>query len=92
MIQKLLASVVVIYQYMVVPIPPLPGQEIILKYVDPVGKVTYRPVKTDADGCFDDFLASITGGTWQVSAEYPGGKCEAPQVEGPVTVCWCHNS
>lgn len=70
--------------------PPMPGQEIILKYVEPLGNVTYRTVKTDANGCFEDFFVSVTGGTWQVSAEYPGGKCEAPEVEGPITVCWCH--
>lgn len=71
--------------------PPIPGQEIILKYVDPLGNVTYRTVKTDQNGCFEDFFVSVTGGTWQVSAEYPGGKCEAPKVEGPITVCWCHD-
>ena len=32
---------------------------------------------------------SVTGGTWQVTAEYPGGRCEAPATEGPVTACWC---
>lgn len=69
--------------------PPIAGQEIILKYVDPLGNVIYRTVKTDENGCFEDFFASVTGGTWQVSAEYPGGKCEAPKVEGPLTVCWC---
>src|SRR5690606_31944544 len=53
---------------------PLAGQEIILKYVDPMGKVIYRTVKTDENGCFEDFFASINGGNWQVSAEYPGGK------------------
>ena len=71
--------------------PPMPGQEIILKYVDPLGNVTYRTVKTDQNGCFEDFFVSVTGGTWQVSAEYPGGRCEAPEVEGPITVCWCHD-
>lgn len=70
--------------------PPIPGQEIILKYVDPLGNITYRTVKTDENGCFEDFFVSVTGGTWQVSAEYPGGECEAPVVEGPTTVCWCH--
>jgi hypothetical protein len=64
--------------------PPIAGQEVILKYVDPLGNVTYRTVKTDEHGCFEDFFVSVTGGTWQVSAEYPGGKCEAPEVEGPL--------
>ena len=75
--------------------PRLPGTaqagvEVILHYVDPLGNVTYRTVKTDGNGCFEDFFVSVTGGTWQVSAEYPGGKCEAPVTEGPITVCWCH--
>jgi hypothetical protein len=70
--------------------PPLAGQEIILKYVDPIGNVTYRTVKTDENGCFDDFFVSVMGGTWQVSAEYPGGECNAPVVSGPFTVCWCY--
>jgi hypothetical protein len=69
--------------------PPQPNQEIILKYVDPLGNVTFHTVTTDANGCYEDFVASVTGGTWQVSVEYPGGRCEAPATEGPVTVCWC---
>jgi hypothetical protein len=71
--------------------PPVAGQEIILEYVDPLGNVTYRTVKTDENGCFEDFFVSVSGGTWQVSAEYPGGECEAPVVEGPITVCWCRD-
>ena len=59
--------------------------------MDPLGHVTYRTVKTDGNGCFDDIFVSVTGGTWQVTAEYPGGKCEAPVVEGPIAVCWCHD-
>lgn len=70
--------------------PPLAGVEVVLKYVDPTGQVTYRTVKTDENGCFDDFFVSVTGGTWQVTAEYRGGRCEAPVTEGPVTACWCH--
>jgi hypothetical protein len=71
--------------------PGIPAQEIILKYTDPLGNVFYRTVITDANGCFEDFFVSVDGGTWQVSAEYPGGKCEAPVVAGPITICWCHN-
>jgi hypothetical protein len=69
--------------------PPQPNQEIILKYVDPLGNVTFHTVTTDANGCYEDFMASVTGGTWQVTAEYPGGRCEAPGTSRPVTVCWC---
>jgi hypothetical protein len=71
-------------------IPPQPNQEIVVKYVDPLGNVTFHTVKTDANGCFEDFMVSVTGGTWQVTAEYPGGRCEAPETAGPITVCWCH--
>jgi hypothetical protein len=71
-------------------IPPQPNQEIIIKYVDPLGNVTFHKVKTDANGCFEDFMVSVTGGTWQVTAEYPGSRCEAPGSVGPITVCWCH--
>jgi hypothetical protein len=70
--------------------PPQRHQQIILKYIDPLGNVTFHTVTTDANGCYEDFFVSVTGGTWQVTAEYPGGKCEAPGREGPVTVCWCH--
>lgn len=69
--------------------PPMAGVEVILKYVDATGAVTYRTVKTDENGCFDDFFVSVTGGTWQVTAEFRGERCEAPVVEGPLTVCWC---
>jgi hypothetical protein len=69
--------------------PPVAGQEIIVKYVDPLGQVTYHTVTTDQNGCFEDIFASATVGTWQVSAEYPGGKCEGPTETRPVTVCWC---
>jgi subtilase family protein/CARDB protein len=71
-------------------IPPQPNQQIILKYVDPLGNVTFHTVTTDANGCYEDLFVSVTGGTWQVTAEYPGGRCEAPEQTGPVAVCWCH--
>jgi hypothetical protein len=70
--------------------PPAVGQEVIVKYVDPLGQVVYHTIITDANGCFEDILRSVVGGTWQVSAEYPGGKCEGPAETRPVTVCWCH--
>ncbi|HEX9277466.1 MAG TPA: S8 family serine peptidase [Casimicrobiaceae bacterium] len=70
--------------------PPQPNQQITLKYVDPLGNVTYHQVTTDANGCYEDIFVSVVGGTWQVTAEYPGGRCEAPGTSRPVTVCWCH--
>jgi hypothetical protein len=69
--------------------PPVAGVEVILKYVDPFGNVTYRTVLTDADGCFEDVFVSATPGTWQVDAEYPGDKCQGPDRARPVIVCWC---
>lgn len=71
--------------------PPQAGVEVILRYVDPLGVVTYRTVITDANGCFEDFMVSVVGGTWQVSAEYPGGQCESPAEQDPITVCWCND-
>jgi hypothetical protein len=69
--------------------PPVAGVEIILKYVDPLGNVTYHTVLTDANGCYEDFMVSTTPGNWQVEAEYPGSKCDAPGHSRPVVVCWC---
>jgi hypothetical protein len=69
--------------------PPVAGVEAILKYLDPLGKVTYRTVTTDSNGCLEDFMVSTVGGTWQASAEFPGSKCEGPVVSDPVTVCAC---
>jgi len=69
--------------------PPIAGVEVILKYVDPFGNVTYRTVVTDANGCFEDFMVSATPGTWQVEAEFPGDKCNGPDRSRPVSVCWC---
>ena len=69
--------------------PPVAGVEIILKYIDPLGNVTYHTVITDANGCYEDFMVSTTPGNWQVEAEYPGGKCEGPGHSRPVIVCWC---
>lgn len=71
--------------------PPQAGVEVILRFVDPLGNVTYRTVVTDANGCFEDFMVSATPGTWQVDAEYPGDKCEGPDRTRPVTVCWCRD-
>jgi M6 family metalloprotease-like protein len=69
--------------------PPQPNQEIIVKFIDPLGNPVYHTVMTDENGCFEDMLVTVTDGTWQVEAEYPGDKCQAPV--GPVreTVCRC---
>ena len=69
--------------------PPQAGVEVILKYVDPLGNVTYRSVVTDENGCFEDFMVDTGAGNWRVEAEYPGGECEGPARPRPVIVCWC---
>jgi hypothetical protein len=69
--------------------PPQAGVEVILKYVDPSGNVTYRTAVTDEDGCFEDLMVDAGSGTWHVEADYPGGKCEAPTRPRPAIVCWC---
>lgn len=55
--------------------PPLANQEIIVKFTDPYGNVEYHTVKTDEDGCFEDFMVTVDEGVWQVEAEYEGGDC-----------------
>jgi hypothetical protein len=69
--------------------PPVAGVEVILRYVDPLGNIVYHTAVTDANGCYEDFMVSTTGGTWQVDAEYPGGDCDGPSRTPPVTVCKC---
>ncbi|SDK02250.1 M6 family metalloprotease domain-containing protein [Catalinimonas alkaloidigena] len=70
-------------------IPPLPNQEIIVKFTDPAGNVVYHTVKTDENGCYEDFLVTAEDGIWQVEVEYEGGKCEGPATGGPRFVCMC---
>jgi len=69
--------------------PPLPNQEIIVKYTDPHGNPVYHVVKTDANGCWEDFLVTVEEGVWQVEAEYEGDKCQGPTSTKPEQLCWC---
>lgn len=69
--------------------PPLPGQEIIVKFTDPLGNPVFHTVVTNEYGCFEDFLVTVTGGNWKVTAEYEGGECEGSITAGPETICWC---
>ncbi|MDJ0823536.1 MAG: S8 family serine peptidase, partial [Paracoccaceae bacterium] len=39
--------------------PPLPNQEVIVRYDPPVGDPVYRTVKTDGNGCYEDFYLSV---------------------------------
>jgi M6 family metalloprotease-like protein len=69
--------------------PPLPHQEIIVKFTDPAGNVEYHTVMTDEFGCYEDFVVTADEGIWQVEVEYEGGKCEGPVSAGPSSVCFC---
>lgn len=69
--------------------PPIPGQEIVLKYVSYEGKVTYRTVQTDANGCYEDLMVTVPENERQtVYVEFPGAKCHAPAAAAPVTAIW----
>ena len=65
--------------------PPLPNQEIVLEYTDPLGNPVYHTVTTDEHGCFEDFLVDAQGGIWQVDAEFPGNECVGP-IDPPAEV------
>ncbi len=69
--------------------PPAPHQEIIVKFVRPDGTPEYHTVKTDENGCFEDFIVTAEDGSWGVEAEYPGDKCQAPVRTGIKIVCRC---
>lgn len=70
--------------------PQLPNQEIVIKYVPPVGDPVYRTVNTDASGCYEDFFLTVDDGNWQVSVEYPGDNCNGRATPPPKVVCLCH--
>ncbi|MCP4380877.1 MAG: S8 family serine peptidase [Hyphomicrobiales bacterium] len=63
--------------------PALPDQEIIVRFTGPDGDVEYQTVLTDEHGCFEAFMVTIDEGIWQVDAEYPGGRCDAPATSRP---------
>jgi hypothetical protein len=69
--------------------PPLPNQEIIVKFTHPNGDVEYHTVVTDENGCFEDFMIALDDGIWQVDVEYEGGDCEGPVQVGPRFICLC---
>ncbi|RDD61900.1 S8 family serine peptidase [Ferruginivarius sediminum] len=69
--------------------PPAKNQEIVVKYEPPVGDPVYRTVKTDANGCYEDFFLTVDEGNWKVSAEYPGDNCNGSVTVPPRVVCLC---
>lgn len=60
--------------------PPRSFEEIIVRYEDPAGNPVYRTVTTDAAGCYSDFYTTGEGGTWEVTAEYPGNDCSGSSM------------
>jgi hypothetical protein len=64
-------------------IPPMPNQQIIVKFVDPDGNPVYHTVTTDSLGCYEDFLVTVKDGNWKVEAEYVGDKCQGPAQTPP---------
>ncbi len=67
--------------------PVLANEDIVVRYQGPDGKPIYHTVRTNANGCYEDFNSTVEGGQWQVTAEFPGTKCNGPAAsEGVVTV------
>jgi M6 family metalloprotease-like protein len=71
--------------------PPQPNQHITLQYTGPDGKPVFHEVVTDANGCYEDYLATVTGGDWTVVATFPGGDCDGPATSSVSPTCWCPN-
>ena len=69
--------------------PPVPNQEIVVRFVDPYGNPVYQTVVTDENGCFEALMVTAEEGNWEVTAEYGGDKCQAPTRGGPTVVCLC---
>ncbi|MEK6373548.1 MAG: hypothetical protein AABO58_12720 [Acidobacteriota bacterium] len=64
--------------------PVQANTEIVIRYLDPDGKPVYHTVKTDANGCFDDFFVATSGGAWDVVANLPAGNCLSPINVGEI--------
>jgi M6 family metalloprotease-like protein len=69
--------------------PPLPFQEIIVKFTRPDGAAEYHTVVTDENGCYEDFMVTAEDGNWSVQAEYPGDKCQGPVTTDTEVACGC---
>ncbi len=70
--------------------PRIPFQEVIVRYDPPVGDPVYRTVKTDANGCYEDFNLTLDDGNWTVNAEYPGDECNGSATTPTRVVCLCN--
>jgi hypothetical protein len=58
--------------------PVQANAEVVVRYRDAAGKPEYRVVKTDANGCFEDFQILTAGGNWTVTALIEGSPCLVP--------------
>ncbi len=71
--------------------PPMPNQEVIVRYDPPTGDPVYRTVKTDANGCYEDMYLTVDEGNWTVNAEFPGDECNGSSSTPTRVVCLCHD-
>lgn len=60
--------------------PRQPNAEVVVRYLDPAGQPVYRTVRTDANGCYEDFFATAEGGDWTIGASIAQQGCLAPAV------------
>lgn len=58
--------------------PPQPNQTIWVRYVSASGETVWHQVTTDANGCFDDFLATGDSSVWTATAGFEGNDCQGP--------------
>jgi hypothetical protein len=52
--------------------PPLPGEVVQLRYIDPAGMMTSKPLVVAQDGSYTDEIQPKAIGSWKVSASYAG--------------------
>jgi outer membrane protein assembly factor BamB len=52
--------------------PPFPGEVVQLRYVDPTGAVTTKPLILENDGRYVDIIEPEIIGDWKVSVEFKG--------------------
>jgi hypothetical protein len=52
--------------------PPFRGEVVTLRYVDPSGSVTEKPLLVEKDGAYTDIVKPELLGTWKVSSSFTG--------------------
>lgn len=67
--------------------PAQPNTEVIIRYQGPNGVPVYHKVKTDSNGCYEDFFVTADGGKWEVDAQVSAHSCLAPATaQTPILV------